>query len=192
MWFIWTIPAGLRNRAGLLSVLPILGLALIIGCSTKGQPYSLEERAYEIDRSLMCPVCPGETISQSQVLLAKQMRDIVREKLAAGESKEQILQFFVDRYPTISMLAAPPKKGFNLIVWIVPPAVLVLGALGLVLVIRNMGKHASTLYEREQSAGERELEPYLSMVDRELAELETSGAGDRGDPEADRSREGGS
>ena len=141
----------------------VLPLA-ITACS--GQEPSLEERAYSIDRSLICPVCPGETIDQAQVELATQMREIVREKLAEGWSREQILQFFVDRYGE-RVLAAPPKRGFNLMVWVVPIAVGVGGVLLLAYVIRAM-RGAGQTRQNDGSVLEQELEPYLSLVDREL------------------------
>ena len=84
---------------------------------------SLEERAQSINRSLICPVCPGETIEQAQVELAHQMRVLVREKLSEGWTRQEILEFFVQRYGE-KVLSAPPKEGFNLIVWMVPPATL--------------------------------------------------------------------
>jgi cytochrome c-type biogenesis protein CcmH len=90
----------------------------VVACGNSDTP-SLEEQAYSIDRSLICPVCPGETIDQAQVELARQMRLTVREKLAEGWSRERILQFFVDRYGE-AVLAEPRKSGFNLVAWIVP------------------------------------------------------------------------
>ena len=149
-----------------------LGLLLLItlaiafaACSGDGQA-SLEERALSIDQSLICPVCPGETIDQSQVPIAYQMKAIVRERLADGWTREQVLQFFVDRYGE-SVLAAPPKSGFNLIAWLVPLAAVV-GALTLLLfVIRSM-KKGPTTWEGSETLSEPELEPYLSLVDREL------------------------
>ncbi len=61
--------------------------------------YDVKE-AQRIDRMLMCPVCPAETIDQAQVEISRQMRRVVREMLAEGASQDQILQFFVDRYGT--------------------------------------------------------------------------------------------
>lgn len=173
MWFIRSVPSDLKIMAAFIRILAFLSLALIaISCLAESQPYSLEEQAYEIDRSLICPVCPGETIDQSQAALAKQMRVMVREKLADGESKEQILQFFVDRYGPM-VLAEPPKKGFNLIVWIVPPIILAIGGLVLVLVVRNMERKSPRQVGVEQSPARGELESYLPMVDKEVGEMES-------------------
>ena len=102
----------------------------------------LERRAQNINKTLMCPVCPSETIDQSQVELAKQMRMLVLQKLQEGQSEKDILKYFANRYGD-SILAEPPKTGFNLLVWITPPIMLFGGAVFLYLVIialrRNMG-----------------------------------------------------
>ena len=135
--------------------------SVIAGCGS-GEPASLEEQARSIDSSLICPVCPGESIDQSQVELARQMRELVREKLAEGWSKGQITQYFVDLYGE-AVLASPPKKGINLVAWVVPFAVVGAAALMLLFVIRAMRKR-----QDGSPLEERELEPYLPRVDREL------------------------
>ena len=78
-----------------------------------GGSYS-ESQAQGIDRMIMCPVCPAETIDQAQVEISFQMRAIVREMLSEGKDRDEILEFFVDRYGK-DILAAPPKTGFNLV-----------------------------------------------------------------------------
>lgn len=139
---------------------------LVAGACGEGSQASLEQRALSIDRSLICPVCPGETIDQSQVELAKQMRALVREKLAEGWSREQILDFFVQRYEE-KVLAAPPKEGFNLIAWVVPPAAMVTAGFILFLVVRAM-RRTGPKGEEEGPLEEGDLEPYMASVDREL------------------------
>ncbi len=82
-------------------------------------------------------MCPAETIDQAQVELSRQMRRAVREMLAQGTTRDEILRFFVQRYGP-GILAAPPKSGVYLLAWILP-VVAVLGflAAGLV-VLRSM------------------------------------------------------
>ncbi len=157
---------------GLLALFSIAGLAFIAaGCAsqpdTTPSAEEMEEEAQGIDKSLMCPVCPSETIDQSQTQLAKQMRDIVREKLAAGESREEILRFFEDRYGT-SVLAEPPRSGFNLLVWVAPPVALAAGGLVLAAALRAMRRSHDSDSAVDAPADEPGLEPYLSAVDREI------------------------
>ena len=73
----------------------------------------------------MCPVCPGESIDQSQHPLAVQMRNIVVEELENGMNETQIKNYFVDAYGP-SVLLEPPTSGINIWVWLVPPIVMVL------------------------------------------------------------------
>lgn len=121
----------------LLSLLAVTTLGLFSsGCAAPGATQSLEEQAQDIYRSLMCPLCPGQTIEQSQTELSSQMRALVREKLEQGESREEILQFFVERYGE-TVLAAPIKSGFNLIVWITPILVIFAGGIALWVIIRR-------------------------------------------------------
>ena len=100
------------------------------------RPYD-EAEAQAIDRQIMCPVCPAESIDQAQVPIARQMRQIVRDQLSQGASQAEILEFFAQRYGP-DILASPPKSGFNLLAWIFP----VVGMAGALivgwLVIRSM------------------------------------------------------
>jgi len=151
----------------------LLGVSLLaVGCFGATRAPTLEERAISIDKKLICPVCPGETIDQSQVEIAAQMRAIVREKLAQGETEASILKFFSDRYGP-SVLAEPPRRGFNVTVWIVPIVVIILAGGILFLVVREMrkGKAAAMLTESQKPKDEG-LEKYLSEVDKERKNLE--------------------
>jgi cytochrome c-type biogenesis protein CcmH len=116
----------------------IIVLLSAFGCTAQ-QTQSLDEQAQEIYRSLMCPICPGQTIDQSSSELSVQMRSLVREKLEQGETRDEILQFFVERYGE-TVLAAPVKSGFNLIVWLTPILGIFTGGIILWVIIRRWVK----------------------------------------------------
>ncbi len=141
-------------------------------CLSQDNELSLDEQAQQIDQSLMCPVCPGETIDQSQVELAKQMRAQVREKVAAGESRQQILDYFVARFGE-DVLAAPPKQGANLVAWVVPGAGLATSGAVLFLVLRAMrsSRRPEAVPLRGALLTDDELKPYLSRVDEEMSQV---------------------
>ena len=129
-----------------------------------------EAEAQEIDRMLMCPVCPAQTIDQTEVPLAKQMRAQVRELLASGETREEVLAWFAapERYGP-SVLAEPPRSGFYLIAWIVPGVVVVAALTGGLLTLRAMrGRRGDPAEDPATSDGDG-LQPYLAAVDRDLA-----------------------
>lgn len=151
-----------------------------------------EAEAYAIDGMIMCPVCPAETIGQAQVPIARQMRVLVREKLAEGATQEEILAFFAERYGQ-DILASPPKSGFNLVAWIVPfvgvAAALAAGLLALrSMSARNAGQNGGQVSSAPQVAdSDDELDPYLAMVDQELALRQNLPLTERGNSDGDTS-----
>lgn len=141
----------------------------------------LEKEAQAIDKMLMCPVCPAETIDQAQVEISFQMRAVVRELLAEGRTRDEVLDYFVDRYGA-DILAAPPKSGTNLVAWILPIVGVAAGLLGVFLVIRAMtrtqrrGQHppqgrpsagsGATNPREPLGASDPDLAPFLEIADR--------------------------
>ena len=105
----------------------------LLACSN----YQEDNRAADLNKTIMCPVCPSETIDQSQNILAVQMRGIVEEKVEQGWSDDQIKNFFIERYGA-SVVSTPPKSGVDLIAWIVPPAVLVITIIGLYIFLKSI------------------------------------------------------
>src|SRR5512145_1715012 len=70
----------------------------------------------DIAGELMSPACPGRTLLNCTSTQAEQWRELIRQKLIRGESKEQIVQYFID-IGGDGILAAPPKRGFALTAW---------------------------------------------------------------------------
>jgi len=133
------------------------------------QDRDFEKRAQNLETQLICPICPGETLDQSFVQISQDMKRILREKLISGQNEQQIKDFFVARYGN-SVLAAPPKSGFNLLTWIIPPIAVASGVVVLLLVMRQMRKVTKPLLEARVSVeADPELTDYLAEVDRDLA-----------------------
>ena len=127
----------LTTLAYILLLVAAVPLSPGVAAAQSPDPSFDEAEALAIDRMLMCPVCPAETIDQAQVELSRQMRRAVREMLAQGTTRDEILRFFVQRYGP-GILAAPPKSGVYLLAWITP-VVAVIGMLAAgLLVIRSM------------------------------------------------------
>jgi cytochrome c-type biogenesis protein CcmH len=87
---------------------------------------ALEERARELSAGLRCLVCRNESIDESNADLARDLRLLVRERLVAGDSNTEVIDFIVDRYGEYVLLR-PTATGSNLILWIAGPAMLVAG-----------------------------------------------------------------
>jgi cytochrome c-type biogenesis protein CcmH len=80
----------------------------------------LEERARELSKGLRCLVCQNESIDDSDAALARDLRLLVRERLVAGDSDEEVLDFVVERYGEFALLQ-PKFGGSNLVLWITGP-----------------------------------------------------------------------
>ena len=163
------IPLAPRGKVLLLAG---LFFALLGAACASQEPVvdSLEQRAQTLDKALVCPICPGESIDQSQVELARQMRAVVREKLAEGWTKEQVKEFFVERYGP-SVLMEPPQEGFYLLAWVLPPVGVATAVVVLYLVLR----HLLRAEPRARPEGLEELpaeerQEYLRQVEAALEE----------------------
>ena len=73
----------------------------------------------------MCPVCQGQTVAESNSKLALSMREVIKIKVSNGESKKEILDYFIGQYGE-TILAKPPIKGFSLLLWLTPPIILII------------------------------------------------------------------
>lgn len=90
----------------------------------------LESRARDLSRELRCMVCQNQSIDDSEAPLARDLRLLVRERLTKGDSDRQVLDFLVSRYGEFVLLR-PPFEWKTLLLWGLPPAVLIAGAIAL-------------------------------------------------------------
>ena len=87
---------------------------------------ALEARARAITSGLRCVVCRNESVDESNADIARDVRLIVRERIMAGDTDEQVVQFMVDRFGEYILLN-PRASGSNLILWLAGPALLLAG-----------------------------------------------------------------
>ena len=90
---------------------------ILIGCISDVDENN--NRNYDLYAKIMCPVCDGQTIGESQASIANDMKNIVDAYISDGKTDDEILKYFEDRYGT-EILSAPPNSGSNAIVWITP------------------------------------------------------------------------
>jgi len=89
-----------------------------------------EARARNLSRELRCMVCQNQSIDDSDAPLARDLRLLVRERIAAGNSDEQVMDFLVARYGEFVLLK-PRVQSRTLLLWLVPPLVLAGGGLAI-------------------------------------------------------------
>src|SRR6185295_925324 len=95
-----------------------------------------EARARDLSRELRCMVCQNQSIDDSEAPLARDLRLLVRERIAAGDSDKGVIDFLVARYGEFVLLK-PRFERQTLLLWLVPPFVLIGGGLGLWIYARR-------------------------------------------------------
>ena len=114
---------------------------------------ALEARARHLSEELRCMVCQNQSIDDSEAPLAHDLRVLVRQRLEAGDSDRQVLDYLVSRYGDFVLLK-PPFKLETLLLWGLPPLALLIGLAGLVVMSRRrklLGERPDPLSSDEQA-----------------------------------------
>lgn len=116
---------------------------------------ALEARAREISKGLRCLVCQNESIDDSGADLAHDLRVLVRERLKAGDSDQQVVDYLVKRYGDFVLLK-PPVAPRTWLLWFGPAAILVIAGAGALVTARRRSRVApAPLTEEERRAIDR-------------------------------------
>jgi len=164
------LPIGLLAMAWLAALLAAAPAARAAGpaggTAPAGATVSVSEDAvHDVAAQLRCVVCQSLSVADSPSETAHQMKAIIRERLAAGESPEQVRAYFVEKYgPWI--LLSPPRRGFTLLVWVVPFAGLGLGLVLVLVLVRRWSRHPAAPEAPRPDAAMR------ARIQREMAERE--------------------
>ncbi|GEM_PF-335785 len=148
---------------------PIALFLLLLGSFTAYADSPTDQEVSKIGRELKCPVCQNISVADSASELAGQMRATIKEKLEAGESKQDIIRFFVDRYGE-EVLLNPPKDGFTSLVWLVPPVLISLMGAALFLSFRRNTSLSTVAESPEEEAdlSEEDIRKYDEVLNKEL------------------------
>jgi len=145
--------------SGLLPAGPLSGTSP----AAAQQPGVVDAEARHIYMELMSPFCPGLSLAACQSSKAADLREEIRERLAAGESKTEIIDSIVERYGE-GVLATPPNKGFGRFAWLAPIGV---GLFGLFLVVILLRYFARARARRPEELPE--LDPAMrERIEREI------------------------
>ena len=157
--------AGLRTAVAALSIAAALLLPTATSASemvnVPGQP---QANLPDIENEVMCPVC-GTALNLSFSPQADRERAFIRHEIAQGKTKDEIIDDLVAQYGT-SVLAEPPKSGFDLTAWLVPGIAIIIAAIAIAFGLRRWRRAGRT---REETAATNGNEP-LDSEDRERLE----------------------
>ena len=172
------------------SLFILVGVVLLIAALwsymafTASAHQTLDQHVQNIGKQLKCPVCQGESVADSTSNTAQDIRTAIRQQIQSGQSDQQIIQYFSDRYGT-QIVWSPPWWGFSLLAWLVPIALLLGGLVLIFFTLRDWRLPAADMatntvgpstsgvtYEEDPELAnidETELAQYRAQLERELA-----------------------
>jgi len=152
---------------GLMVILVILALPVTVAAQG---PQVTANDVNRVAKQLYCPVCPNTPLDVCETQACEDWRELIRQKLEAGETDEQIIAYFVAQYGQ-RVLATPPARGFNLLGYVVPPLLLLAGVGFLAFLLRSWTRRPARAAVAEDRAlpALKDLPPeYLERLEREL------------------------
>ena len=166
------------SKLWVLGVLFLVLSAVAVAC-VREDDLTVDQRVYQLSTQLMCPVCDGQTLDQSQAQLSLDMQEVIRTQVEDGASNAEIRAYFVERYGEV-VLASPDAGGFNLVAWVMPVVIFLGGALLVGNAFLNMRRRregsgvsndvdAVVAEAVTTEDADDELEDYLKRADREMA-----------------------
>jgi cytochrome c-type biogenesis protein CcmH len=161
----------LFRSAGIVILLLVLMQIGAFSASGQGSGPT-DDEVNAIASQLYCPVCENVPLDVCPTQACVQWRATIREKLAAGWSEDEIKQYFVEQYGA-RVLATPPAQGLNWLVYVLPPAALLAGALVLFRAMRTWQAEPAPTAGSVTAEEAKEDDPYLARLEEELKRRET-------------------
>ena len=149
-----------------------LGVAFFLATLSASPVMADSATVSSISKELICQCGCGRILNSHVCDTQEAMTTVIEQKLAQGQSEEEIIQYFVAQYGE-QVLASPPKRGFNLTAWLSPIAALLLGSGVIYVALKQWlrrGKSSQTIPPAEEAN-----EEYRRQLEKELAEFTERG-----------------
>ena len=114
------------NFSWISFLLTFIFLSTVINVSTAAENEEFSDRFRKLSDELRCPTCQGLSVKDSEAGFSNSIKDKILDLMKKGDSDEEILAYFVERYGEW-ILRSPSKRGFNLVLWILPGAGILIG-----------------------------------------------------------------
>ncbi len=121
----------------------------------------------QLPEQMYCPVCENTPLDVCPTQACAEWRELIREKLSEGWDERQIKVFFVERFGD-RVLASPPARGLNWLVYVFPPIAFLAGIFLLYNAFRSFQKPAGVSQKADQGSPDTNLDPYLERLEEEL------------------------
>jgi cytochrome c-type biogenesis protein CcmH len=144
----------------------VLGLAFLISMPALAQdPVTVtDDEVNAIAKYIYCPVCENTPLDVCPTQVCAEWRELIREQIAMGWTEAEIRDYFVVRYGD-RVLATPPARGLNLLIYIFPPLAILAGGFILVRALRTMKQPVQVSKENLSSASS---DDYVKQLEEEL------------------------
>ena len=136
-------------------------------------PTPSDDEVNRIAHQLYCPVCENTPLDVCPTEACRQWRDLIRQQLSQGMTEDQIKQYFVQQYGA-RVLAEPPRSGLNWLVYILPPLIILAGAVFLLRAMRTWSRTGKTtamtpaMDANGPSAEDAPKDEYVARLEEEL------------------------
>jgi cytochrome c-type biogenesis protein CcmH len=131
-------------------------------------PTPTDDQVNAIAKHLYCPVCENTPLDVCPTEACRQWRELIRTQLGKGWSEDQIKQYFVDNYGA-RVLGEPPRTGLNWLVYILPPVLILVGAVVLFRAMRSWTKASNKPAARKEETEARPAQDeYVARMEEEL------------------------
>jgi cytochrome c-type biogenesis protein CcmH len=147
----------------------LLGILFTSAAFAQGNTPPTDDEVNAVAHKLYCPVCESTPLDVCPTEACRDWRELIRTMLMEGKTEDEILKHFVDQYGA-RVLAEPPKEGFYWLIYLLPPAIILAGAVTLFRLLKEWTKPkaAAPIQGGERSEASSEKDVYMARFEEEL------------------------